>query len=243
MERRGQSIVDLEHERAWRLLPWLANGTLEGEELATLLDHLKRCRTCLDELRFLPELRAALEADVGEIPAADAVLGRVFERIDDYEAGAGPAAGRRRDRRPAGAGTAERRSGIAGGRRLWIPAVLAAQAAAIVLLAAALLLTPPEPPGAVFQTLSSPHEPLHRPAQPPLSQLTLVLADGALEAELRELVRGVGGEIVAGPSILGAYTVALAPGSRLDEALDDLRRRPAVALVQPKAEPRGTGAR
>ena len=57
---------ELAHETAWDLLPWLAQGNLEGRELRATLDHLKSCAVCREELRYLPELRAAWAAGAQE---------------------------------------------------------------------------------------------------------------------------------------------------------------------------------
>ena len=75
--------IDLE---AWRLLPWLANDTLEGEEMERLIDHLKRSPRCRKELLFLSELRYAVEMsaqDSLEVP--ETRLGALMDRIDAHE--------------------------------------------------------------------------------------------------------------------------------------------------------------
>ena len=53
---------------------------------------------------------------------------------------------------------------------------------------------------------------------------------------MRQVVRGLSGTIVAGPSALGLYTVELPPGCDVDRVLDQLRQNSAVvrlAAAQP----------
>jgi anti-sigma factor RsiW len=47
------------HQAAEELLPWFVNGTLEGEELALVVQHLEECVRCQHELDALRELQAA----------------------------------------------------------------------------------------------------------------------------------------------------------------------------------------
>jgi hypothetical protein len=47
------------HTEADRLLPWLANDTLEGEELTRVRAHLDECAACRRELEWLRSLQAA----------------------------------------------------------------------------------------------------------------------------------------------------------------------------------------
>lgn len=47
------------HTEADRLLPWLANGTLEGDELERVRAHLDECAACRRELDWLRSLQSA----------------------------------------------------------------------------------------------------------------------------------------------------------------------------------------
>ena len=60
------------HHEAQRLLPWLANGTLESGERGWLQEHLDHCADCRRGLQDLLALRAAI-LESGPSPAdADA---------------------------------------------------------------------------------------------------------------------------------------------------------------------------
>lgn len=53
------------------LLPWYANGTLAGAELAEVERHLRRCRGCLAEAEELRRLQASLTQALEEAQPAD----------------------------------------------------------------------------------------------------------------------------------------------------------------------------
>jgi len=63
------------------LLPWLVNGTLEGEELRRVEEHLRSCLTCrreVDELRRLRrEIQAASDVSPSETPGLERLLAEV----------------------------------------------------------------------------------------------------------------------------------------------------------------------
>ncbi|HEX6928498.1 MAG TPA: zf-HC2 domain-containing protein [Gammaproteobacteria bacterium] len=52
--------VEMEHGRIHALLPWYANGALEGSELRRVAAHLGDCEACREELKFLGDVRAVL---------------------------------------------------------------------------------------------------------------------------------------------------------------------------------------
>ncbi|NUO73813.1 MAG: zf-HC2 domain-containing protein, partial [Frateuria sp.] len=65
------------HAEADRLLPWLANGTLESEERAWVEQHLGDCAACQRELAWLQSLRSARR----EEPAPAADTARALRRL------------------------------------------------------------------------------------------------------------------------------------------------------------------
>ena len=56
------------HTEADRLLPWLANGTLEGEELMRVRAHLDQCAACRNELDWLRSLQGAYAEEATPVP-------------------------------------------------------------------------------------------------------------------------------------------------------------------------------
>ena len=93
----------------------------------------------------------------------------------------------------------------------------------------------PSPPSR-FRTLSD--------AAPPMAtnaaqrQVRVVFAPTATEAELRRVLLEVRGEVVGGPSPLGAYTIAVPAGAGaepLSLVLEHLRADPHVRFAEPVA--------
>lgn len=244
---RKRAAAQLPHEEVWQLLPWLANGSLAGGELEGVLDHLKICGTCRDELRFLPELRFVVEQadppDAGPAPRPEALL----ERIERWEAG------RDSGRESPTMGSEPRlqdgwihrsservREWLAGP---WGPPLALGQT---LLLLVFMGLSVPRwtgagvesPPAGSFHTLSQEPAAEGGVSAPEGARLRLVFDQGLREHELRSLLHGLGGVIVAGPNTVGAYTVRL--GDVVDdelhpELLRELRQNPAILLAEPVA--------
>lgn len=213
--------IDLD---VWRLLPWLANGTLEGSELERVLDHLKHSPRCREELLFLSELRYAVEmASSRALEVPEDRLTGLMERIEAHER-TRDGGGRRTTDAPAGGSSAA--------------LSVLAQAALVVLLAGALWWLVParsqsEQPR--FQTLSAAESPAHASWR-----LRLIPEDGLSEADLRQLVLDVGAEIVAGPTAAGVYTLGWtrqAPPAPPAEIAETLRADARVALAEPVRGP------
>ena len=225
LEVESQS-VDLD---VWRLLPWLANGTLEGPELECVLDHLKTSERCREELLFLSELRSAVEtANEDRLEVREERLSGLMKRIDIHELQQGTQQGTS----SAGRITAH-----------WM-----ARAAAVALLAAALWWWnsaggPGDMPGrsAQFQTLSA--DRAVAPVEDSVAAgpwLRLIPAPGMTEEELRHLVLELDAEIVAGrpPSASTPWVGRECPKpstgrGQLGEMAAELRGDRRVALVEP----------
>ncbi|REJ75147.1 MAG: hypothetical protein DWQ36_06265 [Acidobacteria bacterium] len=243
--------AELPHDEAWRLLPWLANGSLEGEELCSLLDHLKGCPTCREELRFLPELRAAQDAFPEVDDGSEAALRRVLARVERGEpAKGGRAGGEGRVAVPLRA----LRDLIASPRGVRV--ALASQLAVIVVLVGVLAMRLPSAVSAgsesrdpatevvatdaTFRTLSDGEGgATDRAGVADGLEVRLVFAPEVTAAELLELLRSTGGEIVAGPSSVGAFTARLSSRDveRESTTLELLRGRSEVLLAEPVAWP------
>jgi hypothetical protein len=207
----------LTHDRAWELLPWLVNDTLEGAEREALEKHVATCRECRAEeerCRAVAALVRAAEVAPSPHPAQ---LTRLVRRVDELEA------------------TRSRRSMVAllGGTPMSVRWALAAQAAVLVLLLGIIFWPSPRPG---FRTLSDP-TPASVDVAPGQRLLRVVFTPTATEADLRRLLLEVQGEIVHGPSPLGAYTVAVpatgAGAEPLSLVLDHLRDDPHVRLAEP----------
>ncbi len=204
----------LSHERAWDLLPWLVNGTLESPEREGVEDHVATCGQCRAEAercRSLGELVRAAEVAPSPHPAQ---LARLLRRVDELEG-------------------ASRRPGLVGwlgSSRVSLRWALAAQAATLLLLLGVVFW--PSAPPSRYRTLNDP------PAPAVVThQVRVVFAPTTTETELRRLLLEVRGELIAGPSPLGAYTVAVPADGQGAEpmalVLEHLRASPRVRLAEP----------
>jgi len=225
------------HKRVWDLLPWYVNGTLIDGERRTVESHLAECPRCREEMVACQRLGEAIRQTEEIAPTAHpARLARLMERIDDEE-------------RDHGRGWLRALlapwHGLASSVRATPPLARGALVAQLLLLAAlgSLLLRGPQQtaapapaPAPEYQTLSQ-SDPA--PAVPPAAaRLRLVFAEGTTEKEARDLLLGIRGQIVAGPSALGVYTVEVpADPDPLEKVLSHLRAQPRVSLAEPAVGP------
>lgn len=205
-----------QHRRVWDLLPWYANGTLVDSERRAVESHLAACLTCRTELEACRGLGEALSQAPETAPAPHpAQLARVLARIDAEEA-------------------AGRRSPWSRLRELLTATPAAARWAlavqlALVLVLAGALLRRPEP---AFRTLSDAAP--ESAAAPGMARVRVVFAPGTAEQEIRDLLLSVRGQITAGPSPLGVYTVEVPSGpDPLPGVLAQLRSHKQVSLAEP----------
>lgn len=231
------------HQRMWDLLPWYANGTLLDGERRTVEAHLAECPRCREEIVACQRLGEAIRQTEETAPAAHpARLARLMERIDDEERN-GEHGWRRAVLAPW--------QGLAGLLRATPPlarGALVAQLVLLVALAGLLVRQSPlpdeatpasavtAPPAPAYETLS---ESAPAPATPETTaRLRLVFAEGTTEQEARNLLLGIRGQIVAGPSALGVYTVEVPAGpDPLEKVLAHLRAQPRVSLAEPAVGP------
>jgi len=201
-----------DHDRAFDLLPWLVNGTLDVTERDAVEQHARMCMVCRRELKEQRQLKVA----VGEQPtiyvSAHAGLAELDRRLD-----AKPAASR--------------------GAREWggwyaaLQPFAFATAAGIALLAFLLWLTPlPEMGAERYGTLAT-------EAAGEAKLIDVVFAQQTTAAEMATLLAEVDGEIVAGPSAVGRYSVRIASGrandAQLSRIVDRLAADARVRFVAP----------
>lgn len=234
------------HQALEALLPWYANGTLTPVETATVEHHLAECGACRAELEQCRALAQTLQPDASEVwRPSPGGFDRLLAQIDRLEAPLAPAQSHHSDAsdaRPAPAYT--RRPTLLERLRDWLGSTphpvrwtLALESLAVVALLLIAL-----PPGKVvtapdYETLSNDDQ-LLSPATGP--RLRVIFDETATVGDLQRLLREIGGGIVAGPTALGVYTVALAGGSRAEQnqadALNRLRGHPQVRLAEPQTQ-------
>jgi hypothetical protein len=222
------------HARVWDLLPWYVNETLPDGERRTVEAHLGECPRCRDEIATCRRLGEAMRQAEETLPVVHpARLARLMERIDAEE---------ERGHGWRHALLAPWR-GLAALVRATPPLARGALAAQLIFLVAlvglllrwSLLPVPAPAPASQYQTLS---ESAPAPARDSTARLRLVFAERTTEREARELLLGIRGQIVAGPSALGVYTVEVPAGpDPLEKVLAHLRAQPRVSLAEPAVGP------
>ena len=225
------------HQRIWELLPWYVNGSLAGREREKVEAHLAGCPRCQAEEAACRRTAAAVSGAGESAPSPHpAQFQRLLERVEEEE-------------RAGGGWLAPIRS-LLGATPRPLRGALLAQAAMILLLVGALAWglgrQRPGGPGAVsaagpavYRTLS---DPVARPAR--TARLRLMFSPKATEREIRGLLLGVHGEITAGPSPLGVYTVEVpAAGDPVGVVLARLRSEAPVVFAEPASDAPRSGAR
>jgi anti-sigma factor RsiW len=213
------------HRTTQELLPWLLNGTLEGEEAQQVEQHLQECPACRSELECLNVLRSDyVESDLA--PEAKAAFARLRPRLMDE---ATPAS--RAPRRPASRGKGRQTTipGWATARLapipVWVKLALTVQFALVVGLGWQVLQ--PDRSGLAYHTLSAAGMP-ERAA----GSLVVVFDPNSPQREVARILHGTGGRVVDGPTASNGYVVAV-PDGALNVALNRLRAEPAVVLAEP----------
>jgi hypothetical protein len=218
------------HRAVWELLPWYANGTLEGREREAVETHLLSCPSCQAELQRCRDIGTAVHAadETAWSPSPDH-FSRLLARIDAAEARGDQDGGwwerlRVRSARPFLA--------LRSTPHL-VRWALAAQGAMILLLAGVLVWQEPFPPGPPYRTLSDGGDHVPRGQV----RIQVVFAEDITEKEIRALLTGFGGTIVEGPSPGGVYTVALplseSSPDLVDPILGAMRAHRKVRLAEP----------
>ncbi|HJR70799.1 MAG TPA: zf-HC2 domain-containing protein [Gammaproteobacteria bacterium] len=183
----------LGHSRAFDLLPWLVNGTLDATERDAVEQHVRTCIVCRRELKEQRHLKAA----VGKQPTIHVSAHAGLADLD-----------RRLDATPPVSGTREW-----GGWYSALQPFAYATAAGIALLAFLLWLTPlPEIDADQYGTLAT-------ETAETAKLIDVVFAQQTTAAEMAALLAEVDGEIVAGPSAVGRYSVRIASGRASDAQL------------------------
>src|SRR5262245_41400734 len=219
-----------QHQKVWEILPWYVNGTLEGHEHELVARHILRCQSCADEVVRCQSIAAAVRgAEETARTQSPEYLARLLEHIDRGSTSATP-------------------------ERWWIrvrewieknrlafqetPALfrwtVAPQTAAIVLLPATIIFQSSVAPS-FYRTLSD----AGSGPEPGRVRFQVVFAEDITEREVRTLLSSIGATIVAGPTPMAVYTVALAAdereaAARTRDTLALLRAHPKVRLAEAK---------
>ena len=198
----------LDHNAAFELLPWLVNGSLAVAERERVELHVRSCIVCRRELKELDRLRAAVRAQ----PTFHVSAEGGFDRLE-----------RELDRETEHATQAANDAGYAPFLRF-----AAVAAIGVAVLGSLLWLEPKVADQAAYSTLAT------QPAEA-RAQIDLIFDRQTAAADIQSLLTDVGGEIVAGPSELGRYSVRIRDGKASDAEiaalLDRLSQDPRVRFA------------
>jgi hypothetical protein len=228
MRDPSDEVDENQHQKAWEILPWYVNGTLAGHEQEFVARHILKCQSCADEVARCQTIASAVRSDkeAAWTPSADH-LARLMERVDRASTSAAPDHWRIRVRE----WSEKIRLHFQETPSLFRWA-LAAQTAAIVLLTAAIMWQASVAP---YRTLSD----AGSAPEPGRVHLQVIFADDITEREIRTLLSSLGATIVAGPTPMAVYLVALAGDdregpARTQETLTVLRAHPKVRFAELK---------
>lgn len=213
------------HLEAQQALPWLANGTLQGAELARVQEHLQACAVCRADLSLLHTLRGAGESAAPAFDV-DAALARLLPQLD------APAA-LQPDPAPVSAPVSAPvlavrpgwRARLAANDRSWLRAGVLLQCAVIAVLAVQLLR-----PAAGPDAQTAGYRALAAGEGTPASMVVAFKPDTP-EHELRRIVLASGARVTGGPTATGAWLLETAEPPAAVVAR--LRGEPAVLLAEP----------
>lgn len=202
LDAAAHKVVDV-------LLPWLVNGTLEGDELAFVQRHVDECPTCRHEVEWLRELHAACIA--GEAMPGASVAFRNLRRDLEAPSGARDSIARLRRSR--------------GRTRHWWQWAIAAEFGVIIVLGG-LLLTSTDGP-VLYRTLGAGNA-----RTPATGSLVVVFDPATSQAEVHRILRSAGARIVDGPTQANAYVLEVPVGDT-DRGAQAIRAERATLLIEP----------
>jgi hypothetical protein len=181
--------AELDHTTVFELLPWLANGSLGTAERDGAESHVRSCIVCRRELKEIERLRLAVRSQPILHLSAEGGLDRLQRQLDREKAASRPV------RRDVGYTPFFRFAAVA--------------SIGVAFLGALLWLAPNVPDQTGYETLAT------KPgAEAP--QIDLIFNQQTPVADIQALLQTVDGEIVAGPSELGRYSVRIRDGHATD---------------------------
>ena len=210
MNGRVLPLQGSEHTAVDALLPFYVNGTLRGEELDRVRQHVASCEQCRREADWLRNVFAACTA-ISPLPEAGSTA-----HADGMAALA------------AAAGPQRWTSRIASGWRStqpWVRMLVAAQLAALAVLATLLAADFGDEPS--YRTLGTYTHPA-----PGRDAIAVMFDPGITEAEMRRVLAAARARIVDGPTTTNALVLEV-PTAQAGEAIRKLRAERLVLFAEP----------
>ena len=202
------------HRETQDLLPWLANGRLDGAELQRVQAHLDTCATCRADLDALHTLQ-----DVADLPPPVLDVDKAFARLLPQLDAVAPA-----DAVPVIPGW---RTRLAANDGRWLRAAVGLQFCAIVVLGTLLL----RPSGDMQMAVKDGAYRVLGAETGADSIVAVTFKPDTPEHELRRIVTASGAHIVGGPTVTGAWMLGSAQAPA--DVAARLRTESAVTLAEP----------
>jgi Putative zinc-finger len=211
-----------QHDAIWELLPWYVNDSLSPQELTEVEAHLNECPHCQAEVARCENLNQSVKSNEREtwLPSAPHFT-KILDNVDAHEKRATP----------------KKSSSWLANWLPWLSATpnparfaLGLQGALVLALGATLFYRGVLPTDD-YRTLSNPAP----TAQTSGAQIRVVFADDISEKEMRVLLLSVSSRLIAGPSSLGVYTIALSTENsapNVQQAIAQLRANAKVRLAE-----------
>jgi len=210
MSGRVLPLQGSEHTVVDALLPWYVNGTLQGEELDRVKQHLAGCEECRREVDWLRDVFAACAAIAPDPrPSAAPERGGV--------AGIG---GR--------IAPPDIQSRLKTGWRAtqpWVRMLVAAQLAGLVILGSLVAFNVRDDPS--YRTLGA-----AAPAASPNDAIAVMFDPATTEGEMQRVLTKAGARIVDGPTTTNAFVLEV-PATRAADAVLKLRAEHQVLFAEP----------
>ena len=210
MSGRVLPLQGSEHTVVDALLPWYVNGTLRGDELDRVKQHLSGCEHCRREVDWLRDVFAACAAIApapeGLPSSATGAIGAVAGRLEPRSAGSGLVA-RWRSTQP------------------WARMLIAAQVAGLAVLGSLVAFDTRDDPA--YRTLGA-----YAPDASTRDAIAVMFDPAMTEAQMQRVLAAAGARIVDGPTTTNAFVLEVAAG-RLPEAMQKLRSERQVLFAEP----------
>ena len=233
-----------EHEQVNLLIPWYVNGNIKPDQRKLVADHLQHCALCQKEVAAM----RVLETGLKQAPSPATVKGdfaNLMALVREAEAQQAVAS-------PAGAEShSMRRTGLERLKSWWAdarvgfstPSWLSAGGFAMASVMGVLVIVSQV---AHLENAGS-QESYHTLAQGGSMSmlderdLTLVFAENASETQVKALISSLQGEIMEGPSTLGAYRIRVhgegGEPRRIADTAKRLRANPIIVMAEPALPP------
>ena len=195
-QKQGRGKVGLCPEGMDLLLPWHLNQTLEKAEEEKIKKHLRSCSLCRQELEQIKQEQRLHQSIAEEIPIPQ-TFPRIIEDIQQKQSKGG---------------IWQRIASLIPGPQPVLAATIIVQFCVIIGLVSLLVFNPWGTGEKIYRTLSGPSI-----VEGKGPHLSIIFQERVREKDVREVIMGIGGIIVNGPTELGIYTVELKSEMRPEE--------------------------